>query len=153
MSFRRWSMRRRTPFTRPFLAASLIALTAMPSGRLWAQEHLVDSTARDARLAGLATTRARDVTAIVTLLDSEPAARVARVLGLDTEHAPARLALLTDAELHDLARRSQALRVDPSAGMSSTGKVWLVIGIVVVVVTAVAFAVWVGSCSHTDCTF
>ena len=108
----------------------------MSGAPLAAREHLVDSLTRDERLAGPAGVRARDMARLVTLLESEPAAKVAASMGLDQHQASVRLAFLTDRELHDLALRSEALHGDPSAG--GTGKVLLIVLVVCVVAVGVA---------------
>jgi hypothetical protein len=110
------------------LAAGL--LTAPGS----AQEHLVSPEAADARLAGAAAQRSHDVATLEAALSHPVAARTAATLGANLDTVRQAVPTLSDAELRDLARRAEALRSDPVAGLDHDIELLLIVFLVVAIV-------------------
>jgi hypothetical protein len=98
-----------------------LSMSVPPS--LLAGEHVVQPAEIAARLLAAQAERAGNQTKIRRLLTGHvPAA--ARIVS--DRALSAGVAALSDAELRDLARRADALEVDPVAGWS--GKTWLIVG-------------------------
>ena len=81
-----------------------------------AGDHLVPRSAVDARLAGAAQERARNLASLDETLTSPGVARAAATAGIDVGRVRKALPQLSDSELRELSVRAQALRVDPVAG-------------------------------------
>src|SRR5262245_56446190 len=103
--------------TRGLLSVVLSTLLAVPTVR--AQQHLVGTPEIDERLAAAAAARTADRSSVDGFLASREAARAGRLIGADLHRLRAGLHTLSDRELHDLAVRAEALRVDPEAGLST----------------------------------
>ena len=110
-----------------------------------AAQHLVSGQEMAARLKGSAAKRVADRLKVETLLSGIAAAEVAAAHGLGIRPLRSGVAALSDAELRDLARRADALEIDPVAG--GVVKTLLILGIIVVVIVLLAAAI-VKSCKE-----
>jgi methionine-rich copper-binding protein CopC len=119
------------------LAAALVFAT----GSTWAHDHLVTTTDADARLREAALAQAEARASLGRVLASSDAERTAAGLGIDIRDVRAAAGTLSDAEARDLARRVDALRADPAAGLSSDVDHLLVIFLIVAIVILVLQAV------------
>ena len=79
-------------------------------------DHLVSPDRVAADLAASARARTSDLGDVDTLLARPDVERAAARIGLDVGRVRTVVPLLSDAELHDLAARAQALHTDPVAG-------------------------------------
>ena len=113
---------------------AVLLAAAPPAG---AQDHLVDSVARDARLFEQAAQRAHRRLALQSWLAGTDAERAAGLLGLSSS-APlaSRISQLGDEELQDLARRVEQLQHDPAAGNGDTAITIAVVILIVLLVTS-----------------
>src|SRR5262245_8558445 len=128
------------PSPRCVTIAVALSMAVPPS--LAAGQHVVERAEMAARLQAAAAERAANQLKIRRFLSSHiPAA--AQVV--DVRKLGAGVAALGDDELRDLARRADALEVDPVAGMST--KTWIIIGAAVLVVVLLAAAI-VDSCKE-----
>lgn len=118
--------------------ASVVAVALLPGPSAVAQEHVLDPATRDRRLVDHAKTRAQDLARLATLLETPAAADAARAFGFDAGRLSTALALLNDAELHDLALRAEALTGDPVTGMSRENRIFLILILVLVAAVYVA---------------
>jgi len=120
---------------------SLAAVVLLMAGAARAEEHLVSPEAARARLAEASAVRARDQAAVETVLATPAARRAAASLGADLTAVRDAVPTLSDGELRDLARRAEALRTDPVAGLDHDVEqllvVFLIVAIVILVIKAV----------------
>ncbi len=123
------------------MALALAAGLLIAPGSARAQEHLVSPESADARLAEAATQRAHDRAVLEAALARPAATRVATALGADLDTVRRAVPTLSDADLRDLARRAEALRSDPVAGLDHDVEqllvVFLIVAIVILVIQAV----------------
>lgn len=126
-------------YERAGISVLTLAILGGPCGPLCAEEHLVDPVTRDAALAAAAHQRSHDLAVTSSLLATPAARQALESLAVRPERVSARVAVLSNAELHDLAARAEALESDPVAGWST--KTWLIIGVLValVVIGAASF--------------
>ena len=129
-------------FVHRAIATTLVAIVLFPSVPVRAEEHLVDSATRNARLMPQVKQRTEDLVALRRLLESKSATCAAHAAGLDIRRVSAVIPVLSDAELRDLARRAAALDSDPRAGMGKKG--WLIVLAVFVVLAGVVFVASLG---------
>jgi hypothetical protein len=120
--------------------AVLAALLAVD--RAFAEEHLVTTTAAQARLAEAESARQRDLVLLAGVLATPEAAAAARAVGADLDDVRRSAPTLSDAELRDLAARAAALQADPVAGVTDSDLRWLLyvfllVAIVILVIKAV----------------
>lgn len=122
-------------------ALALAAGLLIAAGSAGAQEHLVSSAAADARLDAAAAQRHQDEAALAAVLARPAAAQAAASVGADLETVRAAVPTLSDRELRDLARRAEALRSNPAAGLDHDVEqllvVFLIVAIVILVIKAV----------------
>lgn len=122
-------------------ALALAAGLLVAGGGASAQEHLVSPAAADARLTEAAAQRHQDEATLATLLARPAAAQAAASVGADLETVRAAVPTLSDSELRDLARRAEALRSNPAAGLDHDVEqllvVFLIVAIVILVIQAV----------------
>lgn len=120
---------------------SLAAVVLLAAGALRAEEHLVSSEAASTRLAQAAALRAHDQATLDGVLATPAAGRAAATVGADLAVVRATVPTLSDVELRDLARRANALRTDPAAGLDHDVQqllvVFLIVAIVILVIKAV----------------
>jgi hypothetical protein len=117
------------------------AMALLFAGTASAREHVVAPRAADERLLVAAAGRQADLRALDAFLASPQAARATEHLGLDARRLRAGIAGLSDAELQDLAARAQALRADPTPGLSGDVNQLLIIFLIVAIVILVLRAV------------
>jgi hypothetical protein len=103
-----------------------------------AQEHLIPRETVQARLNAAAAERAESIAVLEVLLDTPEAEKACKASGISGARLKRQLPLLTDDELRELARRAADLRTDPTAGMSSGGKIALIVGVLVVILVVLA---------------
>ena len=115
---------------RPLAAALLVSVLASPLG---AGEHLVTSSQMHAALAERPRQRAAHIAQLDALLATAAAQHAAALPGVGLARVRAVLPTLDDAELSDLAARSQTLTCNPAAGSTGTR---VVVGALVVLVVA-----------------
>jgi hypothetical protein len=120
------------------LLAIVVLLTGLPAR---AEDHLVSPSAVQVRLSQAAAQRQADLTALRSVLDSPAAVSASTGLGSDAHALSERVAVLSDVELRELARRAALLETDPVAG--GIGKTLLIVAIVI----ALFFAVFAIACS------
>ncbi len=120
---------------------SLAAVVLLVACAAPAEEHLVSPEAASARLAKAAAARAHDQATLETVLATPAASRAAASVGADLAVVRDAVATLSDGELRDLARRAEALRTDPVAGLDHDVEqllvVFLIVAIVILVIKAV----------------
>ena len=118
-------------------AAGLLIAPGMARG----QEHLVSPETAGARLAEAASQRRHDEATLESALSRPAATRAAATVGADLKTVRQAVATLSDSELRDLARRAEALQVDPAAGLDHDIEqlliVFLIVAIVILVIQAV----------------
>ncbi len=106
-----------------------------------AADHVVSLDGVSARLEAAAADRAQRLQDLDSWLAGPEVTRAAGALGQDSVALRRALPVLSDAELQDLARRAEALRVDPAAGLSSDVNQLLIIFLIVAIVILVLRAV------------
>jgi hypothetical protein len=120
---------------------SLAAVVLLVAGAARAEEHLVSPEAASARLAEAAAARAHDQATLETVLATPAASRAAASVGAELSVVRDAIPTLSDRELRDLARRAEALRTDPAAGLDHDVQqllvVFLIVAIVILVIKAV----------------
>ncbi len=120
---------------------SLAALVLLVAGAARAEQHLVSPEAASARLAEAAAVRAHDQATLEAALATPAASRAAARVGADLSAVRDAVPTLSDSELRDLARRAEALRTDPAAGLDHDVQqllvVFLIVAIVILVIKAV----------------
>lgn len=94
-------------------------LLSLAAETVSAADHLASSSAVQERLAGAALDREQRIAAIDALLDTPQAARLGEASGIDIPQLERQVALLSDADLRELALRAEALKSDPVAGSGS----------------------------------
>jgi hypothetical protein len=128
---------------RKSLAAAVMAVVALVAAdRVFAQEHLVTTTAAQARLAAAEDARQHDLALLDAVLSTPEAVAAAKAVGADLDGVRRAAPTLSDAELRDLAVRAAALQADPVAGVSDHDLRWLLyifllVAIVILVLKAV----------------
>lgn len=128
---------------RKSLVAAVLAMVALVAAdRALAQEHLVTTTAAQARLAGAEDARQHDLAVLDGALSTPEAAAAARAVGADLDALRRAAPTLSDSELRDLAVRAGALQADPVAGVTDRDLRWLLyifllVAIVILVIKAV----------------
>ena len=120
------------------LLLTLLGGLALPG---LAADHLVTDQARAERLEAAAAQRQGELGALRELLARPEATRVAARLGVSLARVQSGVATLSDAEIHDLAQRAQALRTEPAGALDHDIKDLLVIFLVVAIVILVLQAV------------
>ena len=120
---------------------SLAAVVLLVAGSARAEEHLVSPEAASARLAEAAAARARDQAILEAVLATPAANRAAASVGAELSVVRDAIPTLSDSELRDLARRVEALRTDPAAGLDHDVQqllvVFLIVAIVILVIKAI----------------
>jgi hypothetical protein len=125
------------------LAAAVVAMVALVAAdRAFAEEHLVTTTAAQARLAEAEAARQHDLAVLDGALSTPEAVAAARAVGADLDGLRRATPTLSDSELRDLAVRAAALQTDPVAGVSDRDLRWLlyvflIVAIVILVLKAV----------------
>lgn len=128
---------------RKSLAALVVGMSALVAAdRAFAQEHLVTTTAAQARLAEAEAARRHDLAVLDGVLSTPEAAAAAKAVGADVDEARRVAPTLSDSELRDLATRAAALQGDPVAGVTDHDLRWLLyvfllVAIVILVLKAV----------------
>jgi hypothetical protein len=128
---------------RKSLATVVMAMVALlAADRAFAEEHLVTSTAAQARLAEAEAGRQHDLALLDGALSTPEAAAAARAVGADLDGLRRAAPTLSDSEIRDLAARAAALQADPVAGVSDHDLRWLLyvfllVAIVILVLKAV----------------
>jgi len=92
------------------------------AGNLHAEDHLAPSGVVQQQLTEAANDRELRIAEVDGLLDTPQAARVSRASGIGIPQLKRQVALLSDADLRELALRAEALNRDPVAG--SAGSDW-----------------------------
>ena len=107
------------------------------------EEHLVSPARIEAEVLAAGRARTGDLARVDALLARAEVERAAARVGLDVARVRSLLPHLDDAELHDLAMRTQALHADPVAGTSTVPiySNWYLLLVLVVVVALLAGAV------------
>lgn len=124
-------------------AAVVVAVVALVAAdRALAQEHLVTSTAAQARLAEAEAARQHDLAVVDGALSTPEAIAAAKAVGADLDGVRRMTPTLSDSELRDLAARAAAAENDPVAGASDSDLRWLLyifllVAIVILVLKAV----------------
>jgi hypothetical protein len=126
------------PAARCLSIAVALSMSLPPSIR--AGEHLVDAREIAAHLQAATAERASHQMKIDRFLSTR-----IHLDGVDARRLRASVALLTDDELRDLARRADALQADPVAG--GLVKTLLILGVVVLLAVVLAAAI-VESCKE-----
>lgn len=120
---------------------SLAVVVLLAAGAARAEEHLVSREAASARLAQAEALRAHDRATLDAVLATPAAGRAAARVGADLAVVRDAVPTLSDVELRDLARRAEALRTDPAAGLDHDIEqlliVFLIVAIVILVIKAV----------------
>jgi hypothetical protein len=114
--------------------AALLVASTLSAVSTAADDHLVSPEAARAALARAADDRDRDLATIGRALSTPAADRAAERVGVDLDRLRAGLPALTDDEARDLAARTEALDVDPAAGLLGTVVDLLVIVVLVLLV-------------------
>ena len=125
----------RTAFALSLAAAFISAVPAFP------HDHLVSVQAAQERLVQVEFVRQQDRVVIDRALSSPQAAAAAAVVGADLGGVREAVAMLSDAELRELADRAAALQADPVAGLDADIKMLLTIFLIVAIVILVLQAV------------
>jgi hypothetical protein len=120
---------------------ALAAATALLSGSVSAQDHLLRRETAQSRLAAAAAERRHELAAVDRALAMPEAAQAASSVGVDLAAVRASLPALSDAELADLSVRVAALDSDPVAGLDRDIKLLLEIFLIVAIVILVLRAV------------
>jgi len=120
------------------LLVTLLGGLALPG---LAADHLVTEQARAERLEAAAAQRQVELGTLRAVLARPEATQAAARLGVSLARLQSGVATLSDAELHDLARRAQALRAEPAGALDHDIKDLLVIFLVVAIVILVLQAV------------
>ena len=123
------------------IGLALAAALLIGPGLATAQDHVVPSTAADARLAQAAAERLQDVTALQGALTGPLAEKAANSVGADLGAVRSAVPTLSDGELRDLAARAAALHSDPAAGLDHDVEQLLIIFLIVAIVILVIKAV------------
>src|SRR5262245_62021938 len=126
--------------TRWLTIAVAVSMALPPS--VMAGEHVVQRAEMAARLRAAEAERSGNQLRIRRFVFRHAPATAGVV---DVRKLDVGLAAMSDAELRDLARRADALEVDPVAGWST--KTWIIIGAAVLVVVILAAAA-VESCKE-----
>lgn len=129
------SVMRKSPLLFCLVAALLAADLALPD------EHLVSPQQVQARLAEAAAARQDRLALVRGVLSSPQAVSMAAALGADLDTVRAAAAILTDAELADLAERAAAVDRDPVAGLDQDIKLLVVILLIALIVVVILSAV------------
>jgi hypothetical protein len=103
-----------------------------------AQEHLVPRQTIQSRLNAAAAQHAASIVVLESILDTPEAEKVCRASGISVARLKRQLPILSDEELRDLARRTGDLGTDPLAGISTGGKVVIIVGVLLVILVIVA---------------
>lgn len=120
------------------LLLTLLGGLALPG---LAADHLVTDQARAERLEAAATQRQAELGTLHEILARPEARQAAARLGISLARVQSGVATLSDAELHDLALRAQALQTEPAGALDHDIKDLLVIFLVVAIVILVLQAV------------
>jgi hypothetical protein len=103
--------------------------------------ELVSQQEMRSALRAAASQRSTDIETIDAVLVSPAVREEAKRLGANVNDLRTALPTLNDAELRDLAARAEALKSDPTAGLSSDANDLLVIFLIVAIVILVLKAV------------
>ncbi len=118
--------------------AAAAAFLSLPAGRVAAADHIAAPDAVQSRLAEAATARAQNVATVQQVLATPIAAEAAASVGADLERVRSGVAMLSDAELSDLAARASILQSDPVAGaLTSNQRLLVTIALVLIVIILV----------------
>lgn len=99
-----------------------------------AGDHVVTAAEVQSALVQASAQRQADVAAVSATLATPEAREIAGKMGVDAGRLTAGLSQLSDAELRDLAQRSQALSADPVAGVDINRNTLLTVLIAVAIV-------------------
>jgi hypothetical protein len=119
-----------------------VALSMVLPPSVMAGQHVVERAEITARLQAAAAERSRNQQTLQRFLTSHLPAVAP---GVDVRRVRAGVAALSDDDLRDLARRADALQVDPAAG--GTRKTLIIVGVVVLAAVILA-ALIVSSCKE-----
>ena len=117
--------------------AAAAAILSFPGANAAASDHVATPDAVQARLEGAAAQRAQDLAAVQDVLATPLAREAASSVGADLGTVRAGVSTLSDAELADLAARASVLQTDPVAGMDSTMRLLVMIGLILVIIILV----------------
>jgi prophage antirepressor-like protein len=120
----------------------IVACGFVAPAALEASEHLVAVQAAHDDVARAARRRSDEIVAIQEELSTPAAEKAAGRLSVRLDRVRAAVAVLSDAEIHELAMRAAELRANPVAGqvdpwVNDVVVVVLIVGIVVLVLNAV----------------
>jgi hypothetical protein len=119
----------------------LAAFAALVAGNALAQDHLLDRSAAQDRLAAATRDRRQALDTVDRALATPEAARAASSVGVDIAAVRAAVPALSDTELTDISTRAAALESDPVAGLDSDIKLLLEIFLIVAIVLLVIKAI------------
>ena len=105
-------------------AFAALAAPALAEEQATSGDHIVTEGLAEARLAGASAERADNLAAVETFLTSPMGSGALSQVGLDVAQGRSAAAVLSDAELAELAQRLTALQADPVAGQFE-GRGWL----------------------------
>jgi|SRR5579862_3253557 len=120
--------------------AMLVLFGLAVGGSTFADDHVVTPEKYQGQVATQGARRAADLATVRNVLGSEAVARVATKSGIDLARVKGGLPALSDGELHDVAVRAAALKVDPASGMESDVEDLLIIFLLVAMVILVVRA-------------
>ena len=101
---------------RRIIAGALALTLGLAHPAMAGEDHLVSASRIESELVATARARTLDLARIDALLARPELGRAAARVGLDVRRVRAVVPHLDDADLHELAVRSQTLRTDPVAG-------------------------------------
>lgn len=130
---------------RAFLAAGL--LLSLVAEAVSAEDHLASPSAVQEQLTTAARGREQRIALIDGLLDTPQAARVSKASGIGFPEVKRQVALLSDADLRDLAVRAEALNRDPVAG--DAGSDWVLATLLAILLAPVLARLAMGLLSST----
>jgi|SRR6185503_4656173 hypothetical protein len=107
---------------KPLAALAVLAALSTP---VWAGDHLVGTEAARQQLLDTAAARSRDLAAVDAFVTSPDGTAALARFGVDSADVRGSLAGLSDAELHDVAARANALQADPVAGELNRKAIWI----------------------------
>ena len=125
------------------LAAAVVATVALVAADCaFAEQHVVTTTAAQARLSEAEAARQHDLAVLDGALSTPEAVAAARAVGADLDGLRRAAPTLSDSELRDLAARAAALQTDPVAGVTDHDLRWLLyifllVAIVILVLRAI----------------
>jgi len=125
------------------IGLTVIVLSALPAGAKdpRAEDHLVSLPAMQSRLSEVAARREADLAEVRFVFASPEAVAAAAQVGVDAQSVSERVAILSDEDLQDFARRAALLRTDPIAGGTAKTSPLVLLALLIVLVVVLVVSI------------